>query len=278
MERRSVVQTALLALAAVVGAGSAVGASATLTIAGSTTLLPLVREAAQTYESQHADVLLVVTGGGSRAAIQQLAGKQIDIAATDMPGGGSADFVDHKIAVIAFALAVNPQSGISALTKRQVQGVLSGRTTNWKDAGGNDVPILLVNRPPASGVRELVTQRVMDGAALADTGAVDESTRATIDDIKATPGAIGYASFGGLRDSGLTLVGIDGVAPTDENVENGSYPLWAYEHMLTYGPPSTDASRFLAFIATNRTLLHAYGYIAVRDMKVSRLESSVRGR
>lgn len=278
MERRSVAYAVFLALGAVIAAASAAGASATLTIAGSTTLLPLVREAAQSYESQHADVLLVVTGGGSRAAIQQLAGKQIDIAATDMPGGASTDLVDHKIAVIAFALAVNPQSGVSTLTRKQVQSVMSGRTTNWKDAGGNDVPIVLVNRPPGSGVRALVTERVMDGAPVADTGAVDESTRSTIDDIKATPGAIGYASFGGLRDSGLTLVGIDGVAPTDENVENGSYPLWAYEHMLTYGPPSTDVSRFLAFIETNRTLLHAYGYIAVRDMKVSALESSVSAR
>jgi phosphate transport system substrate-binding protein len=258
-----------LVLASVVACASGARAGATLTIAGSTTLLPLVRAAAQSYQSKHADVQLVVTGGGSRAAMQQLAGKQIDIAATDSPGSGSPDFVDHKFAVIAFALAVNPRSGISALTKKQLQGVLSGRIANWKDVGGNDVPIVLVNRPQASGIRGLIAQRIMDGAALAEGGAIDESTASTVDDVKATPGAIGYASFGGLRESGLILVSIDGVAPTDENVENGSYPLWAYEHMVTYGPPSTDASRFLAFIETNRTLLHAFGYIAVRDMKVS---------
>jgi phosphate transport system substrate-binding protein len=268
MNGRMVACSLSVALAAVF-AGSPAGASGTVTIAGSTTLLPLVREAAQSFQNQHTDVLLVVSGGGSHAAIQELAGKQIDIAATDVPSGSSPEFVDHRIAVIAFAIAVNPLSGVSTLTKKQLQDVLGGRVTNWKDLGGNDVPIVIVNRPPVSGVRALIGQRIMDGAAIAETGAVDESTVSTVDDLKASPGAIGYASFGGLRDSGLTLLGIDGVAATDANVQNGTYPLWAYEHMITFGPPTPDVSRFLAFIETNRSLLHAYGYIAVPDMKAS---------
>jgi phosphate transport system substrate-binding protein len=269
MDARIAASIIALALGAPLAAHAPANASETLTIAGSTMLLPLVREAAQSYENKHADVLLVVSGGGSRAAIAQLTGRQIDIAATDTPTSGSNDLVDHRIAVIAFAVAVNPHSGVTALTKKQLADVFSGSVTNWKDVGGNDVPIALVNRPTSSGVRMLIAQKIMGGVPFSEAGTVDESTASTVDDVKSAPGGVGYASFGGLRGSGLTLVNIDGVAATDENVENGSYPLWAYEHMITFGPPTPSESRFLAFLQTNRRLLREFGYIPVNDMKVS---------
>lgn len=244
-------------------------AAVSLTIAGSTTLLPLVIDAAQTYESQHADVLLVVAGGGSRAAIAQLAGRQIDMAATDVPVSGNTELVDHRIAVIGFAIAVDPRAGVTELTRAQLADIFGGRILNWKEVGGNDLPISIVNRPPGSGVRALVAQAVMGDTKFTDSPLEDDSTSSLVSDLKSNPGSIGYASFGGLRDSGLVIVALDGVAPTEENIENGTYPLWAYEHIITNGPPTPDVSRFLAFLETNRTLLHKYGYIAVRDMKVS---------
>jgi phosphate transport system substrate-binding protein len=261
-------------IAAYVAAGSVAclapaSAAATLTIAGSTTLLPFVTEAAQTYQSQHADVLMVVSGGGSRAALAQVAGKQIDMAATDVPPTGSTDLVDHRIAVIAFAIAVDPKAGVQNLTRAQIADVFAGRITNWKALGGADLPIVVVNRPPGSGVRALVAQQVMGGAQFARSPLEDESTSSLLSDLRSNPGSIGYASFGGLRDSGLVLASIDGVAPAAENVENGTYPLWAYEHIITNGPATPDESRFLAFLQTNRALLRQYGYIAVHDMKVA---------
>jgi phosphate transport system substrate-binding protein len=269
MDARCTGRAGVLGLCAVIAASLPAKANQTLTIAGSTTLLPLVRQAAQSYENRHADMLLVVTGGGSRAAIAQLVGKQIDIAATDTPSGSNTDLLDHRIAVIAFAFAVNPETGITSLTRKQLADVFSGAVKNWKDVGGKDLPVALVNRPTISGVRMLIADRIMGGAPIVESGAVDESTASTIADIKANPGAIGYASFGGLSGSGLTLVSIDDVVPIDENVENGTYPLWAYEHMITFGPPNPDVSRFLAFLETNRALLHQFGYIPVHDMKVS---------
>src|SRR5512133_3614863 len=39
-------------------------------------------------------------------------------------------------------LIVNhPQVGVGALTLEQVQGLFAGRITNWKDVGGNDIPV-----------------------------------------------------------------------------------------------------------------------------------------
>jgi phosphate transport system substrate-binding protein len=258
-----------LSMAASVALSARADAAQTLTIAGSTTLLPLVRQAAESYQSDHADVLLVVSGGGSRAALEQLANKEIDMAATDMAPRDNYDLVDHRIAVIPFAVAVDSKAGVSNLTRAELADIFAGRLTNWKAVGGNDLPIAVVNRPPGSGIRELVAQTVMGRAQFGNSPLEDESTSALVNDLKSNPGAIGYGSVGGLSDSGLILVAIDGVPPTEENVESGAYPLWAYEHVITNGPATPDESRFMAYLETNRSLLHKYGYIAVRDMKVS---------
>jgi len=245
-------------------------ADTTLNIAGSTTLLPMLSEAAQAYEAAHDNISIIVTGGGSRPAIARVVSKDIDMAASDVPvSGGPGDLVDNRIAIISFAFAVDPRAGIKNLTRAKMGDVLAGRVQNWKDVGGNDLPIVVINRPVGSGVRELVAQRIMDGAKFSGRALEDESTSSLVNDLKNTPGSIGYASFLSLRDSGLTLVGLDGAAPTDENVQNGSYPLWAFEHIITSGPPTREESRFLAFLETNRTLLHRHGYIAIRDLNVA---------
>jgi phosphate transport system substrate-binding protein len=96
---------------------------------------------------------------------------------------------------------------------------------------------------------------------------VEDGTTGVVSDVRAAPGGIGYSTFAGVRDVGLTALAIDGVAPTDENVTNGSYPLWAYEYLVTNGPATVDESRFLAYLETNRSLLREYGYIAVQDIE-----------
>lgn len=257
------------AIAMTVALSARADAAQTLTIAGSTTLLPLVRQAAESYQSDHGDVLLVVSGGGSRAALEQVANKEIDMAATDMAPRDNFDLVDHRIAVIPFAVAVDSKAGVSNLTRAEIADIFAGRVRNWNQVGGNDLPISVVNRPPGSGIRELVAQTLMGRTQIANSPLEDESTSALVNDLKTNPGAIGYGSVGGLSNSGLILVAIDGTAPTEENVESGAYPLWAYEHVVTKGPATPDESRFMAYLETNRSLLHKFGYIAVRDMKVT---------
>ena len=267
MTARSLVRSCL-AVALAFSAGGGMASAATLQIAGSTTLLPLVSEAAQAYQAAHGDVLLIVSGGGSKAALAQLAGHQIDIAATDAFPDGTSDLVDHRIAVIVFAVAINPKAGVNALDIKQLRDVFSGKVTNWKQLGGNDVPIVAINRPESSGLRALFTDRIMRDIPYSATSPIDEATTTLLSDLQSTPGAIGYAAISSLRDTGLIQVAINGIVPSDTNVEDGIYPLWAYEHMITYGSPTPDVSRFLAYLETNSVLLHEHGYILVRDMKV----------
>jgi phosphate transport system substrate-binding protein len=251
-------------------APTAIYADANITIAGSTALQPLASAAADAYQQAHPDVKISVTGGGSGQGIAQAASKGVDIGDSDITAPSHPELKDNKVAVVGFAVVVNPAAGVTNLTKVQIQSIFSGKVTNWKDVGGKDQGITVINRPAGSGTRAVFVKTLMDKATLSKDTLVEDATGTVVQKVIQTAGAVSYASFSGTHNkTGLTEVSIDGAAPDDENIEAGKYPFWSYEHMFTYGPATGEVSRFIAFTASNSTLFKKLGFILIRDMKVS---------
>ena len=100
--------------------------------AGSTALQPLVTAAAETYQAQHSDVKISVTGGGSKTGLSLVGNKAVDLGNSDILAPAGSALVDHKVAVVGFSVIVNPASGVTNLTKKQVQDIFSGKVSNWK--------------------------------------------------------------------------------------------------------------------------------------------------
>jgi phosphate transport system substrate-binding protein len=244
-------------------------ADASLTVAGSTALLPLVKDAAGVYQAQHPDVKISVSGGGSGTGINQIAAKAIDIGDSDILAPTQPSLVDNRVAVIGFAVVTNPSVGVKSLTKKQIQSIFSGAVTNWKDVGGADQKIVVVNRTRGSGTRVVFEKTVIAPEKVAESGLTEDATGTVISVVKQTPGAISYAAFSGTHGQPVTELAIDGVAPTDANIVIGKYPFWSYEHMFTNGPPSGEAAKFIDFVRSSSDLLKKNGFIKTADMKVS---------
>lgn len=244
-------------------------ADVSISAAGSTALQPLVQAAAEAYQSQHPDVKISVTGGGSRTGLSLVNSKSVDLGDSDiLASKDQTDLVDHKVAAVGFSVVVHPDNGVKNLTKAQIQDIFAGKTKNWKDVGGKDLAITVINRPASSGTRAVFIKTLMGKAELSRDTLVEEATGTVVQKVTQTPGTISYAAFSGTHGkAGIAEVAIDGSAPTDENVENGKYPFWSYEHMYTNGPPTKDVSRFLAFLQSDSALLHKLGYILARDIK-----------
>ncbi|MEO6990182.1 MAG: phosphate ABC transporter substrate-binding protein [Candidatus Baltobacteraceae bacterium] len=261
---------AALLLAGVLAAPSLALADTSLSAAGSTALLPLVKEAAAQYQQAHGDVKIAVAGGGSGTGINQVAAKAVDIGNSDILAKDHPELVDHRVAVVGFAVIVNSSAGVKNLTKKQLQDIFSGKVTNWKDVGGSAGKITTINRPRNSGTRAVFTKTIMGDVAISAEGLTEDATGSVVSTVGTTPGSISYAAFSGTRNKpGIAELAIDGVTPTDGNVVTGKYPLWSYEHMYTNGPSNAATSRFIAFVTSNRSTVHKLGYILVRDMKVS---------
>lgn len=246
-----------------------------LTAAGSTALLPLLRASAVAYQSRRPDVKISVTGGGSRAGLAQVASGSVDMAMSDTPAAGYPDLVDHHVCVVAFAVLVNPGLGVNDLSKAQLRDIFAGKIANWKEVGGPDLQIVAINRTRGSGTRLVFSQTIMGAAPLAESAPVEDSTATLLADIRSTPGAISYAAFPGIEKwaddhfvtvEGVRALSIDGAAPSMDALAAGTYPLWSYEHVYTNGPPNREISRFLALVESDGEAVHGLGFLLVREV------------
>jgi len=267
--KRNAALAALLLGFSVVASSAPAFADTSITIAGSTALLPLVKDAATSYQQKNPSVKISVSGGGSGSGIAQVAAKAIDIGDSDITAPGHPELHDNRVAVIGFAIVTHPGLGVKNLTKKQIQEIFSGKATNWNQVGGPDQKIVVVNRPRSSGTRAVFTKTLMGNVPINESGITEDATGTVVSFVKQTPGAVSYAAFSGTRGSGLTELSVDGVAPNDENIITGKYPVWSYEHMFTNGPPTGEISRFIAFVQSSQDLVKRNSFILMRDMKVT---------
>ncbi len=268
---------AILACATLL-APSVAFADVSISAAGSTALQPLVQAAAEAYQARNPDVKISITGGGSRTGLALAASGSADIGNSDIlaskeqteasSDGKKPGLVDHKVCAVGFAVVVHPDNGVKNLTKAQIQDIFGGKIKNWKDVGGKDLAITVINRPASSGTRAVFVKTIMGKAELSRDTLVEDATGTVVQKITQTAGTISYASFSGTHGkAGINELSIDGIAPTEENIETGKYPFWSYEHMYTSGPPNKDVSRFLAFVQSNSALVRKLGYILTRDIQ-----------
>ncbi len=244
-------------------------ADTSITAAGSTALLPLVKDAAGSYQTANPSVKISVSGGGSGTGINQAAAKAIDIGDSDILAPAQPALTDNKVAVIGFAVVVNPDLKLKNLTKKQIQDIFSGKVTNWNQAGGPDQKIVVVNRTRGSGTRAVFEKTVIAPEKVTEGGLTEDATGTVISVVKQTPGSISYAAFSGTHGQPITELSIDGIAPTDENVISGKYPFWSYEHMFTNGPASGEVKKFIDYVSSSSDLLKKNGFIKISDMKVT---------
>jgi phosphate transport system substrate-binding protein len=241
-----------------------------ITVVGSTALLPLAKDAAGVYQQQHPEVKIDVSGGGSGTGINQAVAKGADIGDSDILAPDHPELKDNRVAVVGFAVIVNPSAGVKNLSLKQLRDIYASKVTNWKDVGGADQKIVAFNRPRGSGTRVVFERTVIAPEKVDESFQEEDATGTIVATIKQTPGAVSYAAFSGIKSqTGIVPASLDGVAPNDANVISGKYPFWSYEHMFTYGPPTPEVAKFIQFVSGNSDLLKNNGFIKISEMKVS---------
>lgn len=247
-----------------------------ITVVGSTALMPLAEAAASQFMAKNPGVKVLVQGGGSGTGLTQVASGAADIGMSDIfaqekEGIDHTKLVDHRVCVVGFAAVVNPDAGVTGLTKKQLIDVFTGRVTNWKQLGGADKNIVVINRPKGSGTRATFTRYALDGAEPIES-LTQESSGAVRKMVAETPGAISYLALSYV-DSSVKALSIDGVEPTKENIVTGKYPVWSYEHMYTLGSPKGAVKEFLDYMLSDEVQkgpVVKMGFIPIVDMKVVR--------
>ncbi len=243
----------------------AAGSPGSISISGSTALLPLVKQAAVDYQTAHANVKISVAGGGSRVGITQVAQRAVDIGDSDIPAQGEPSLVDHAVAIVTFGIVVNPQTGVKNLSTAQIRGIFSGKFTNWSQAGGRNGPITVINRPRSSGTRAVLVSKILGGHEPSEGGLTQDSSGTVAAMVAQTPGAISYLGLAYVNPQSQTVVSIDGIGPSQDGLKK--YPYWSYEHMYTNGQPSAQVAGFIGFVTQDRVLLRRLKFIPMGNGK-----------
>ncbi|EOH96292.1 phosphate ABC transporter substrate-binding protein PstS family protein [Enterococcus pallens] len=258
------------------GSSSNTSNGAKITAVGSTALQPLVDAAQESFTQENPTVQISVQGGGSGTGLSQVSEGAVEIGNSDVfaeekDGIDAEKLVDHRVAVVGFAPVVNKDVGVEDITKQQLVDIFTGKITNWKDVGGKDQEIAVVNRASGSGTRATFEKWGLDGAEPIQSQEQDSS--GTVKKIVAdTPGAISYLALSYLDDS-LQALKLDGVEANEKTIANNDWPIWSYEHMYTNGEPEGELAKFLEYMTSEEIQsgpVKELGYLPITSMKIER--------
>ncbi len=251
-----------------------------LKIKGSDTVLPLSQKEAETFMKKNSSAKITVTGGGSGVGIAAFVDGTTDIAMASrkmkmsekmkLQDAGKA-FKEVVIANDALSVIVNPANKVSQLTREQMEGIFTGKITNWKEVGGDDEKIVAYSRESSSGTFEFFKEHILNNKNYGTSILMMPATGAVVQSVSQTKGAIGYVGFAYLDknvkalkvsyDKGKTFI-----EPTVANAKNKTYPV---VRPLFYYYLTKDESKVKTFVdyilsEEGQKVVSEVGYISLK--------------
>ena len=162
------------------------------------------------------------TGSGSGIKAVQEGRCDIGLSSRDLKAEEKeAGLSGTVLAYDGIAIIVHPENPVSDLSLETIAKIYTGEITNWSEVGGNDAEIVLIGREAGSGTRDGF-ESITDTEEACQYRQELTSTGDVITTVSQNPGAIGYASVASVKDT-VKAVTVDGVAPTEETIKDGSY-------------------------------------------------------
>lgn len=235
--------------------------------AGCKTAYFLMQDLVEDYEKQ-TNMSILPQRVGNKVAVKLLVADDIEFAFTCQPHENltknvqvpdqqaqswrSVHFAKDPVVVV-----VNQTNKVTNLTKTQLTDIFTGKISNWKNVGGDDLQVKLAYQDESteSGVMVVFREQTVGRhkgvlGELSPNAVRFPGPKKRGAYISQNPGAVTYMGLGAYRERYGKLLDINGAAPSRENIVNGRYPLAATYYIVYDEKNRTMVEPFLNYLAS----------------------------
>jgi phosphate transport system substrate-binding protein len=233
-----------VATAAAIGvvAPKAFSQSSIIAIDGSSTVFPITEAMAEEFMSENRDVSITVGVSGTGGGFKKFCAGETDISDASRPikdsekeacAANGIEYIEIPVAYDAITVVINPRNTwAQEMTVEQLkmlwEPAAEGTITNWNqiDPSWPDRPITLYGPGTDSGTFDYFTEEIIGegGASRADYTASEDDNILVLG-VERDANALGYFGLAYYieNEGRLKAVAVDGVEPSAETVNNGTY-------------------------------------------------------
>lgn len=163
------------------------------------------------------------------------------------------DMTYLSLAKVPLVMAVHESvAGITDISADQIKAIYKGDITNWKELGGPDADITLLDFTEDENEKQVLRQAYLgpdlkitaDAVVFAEDDELLETAAITEFSIAAVPLEDELATLP------LNILSIDGVMPSDQSLQSGRYPMALSLGIVISKAPSPVVEKFTAFVAS----------------------------
>lgn len=224
-------------------------------VSGSDDVYPLVHLLAQQFEKNQAGYRVLFSppthtrGGAAGVSLGD-----VDIGLLSRPLSmeekeGIPTYLHLSQDIIVFA--VHRAVAVKNLSKQQILDIYSGKITNWKEVGGHDSPITVLDRAEHTSSKIVIRQQLFGPEfTITSKALVLERPEDTVTSLNVLEDSIAYLSLGDAILEGLNanILSIDGIEPSISNFQAGKYTLTRPFGFLIGPTPRRQTMKFIRFM------------------------------
>ncbi|OUC13976.1 MAG: phosphate ABC transporter substrate-binding protein [Alkalinema sp. CACIAM 70d] len=239
-------------------------------VAASSSTSLLLEILAEAYQAKVQTVKIeFATSNQSGSSIAAVGDNLVDIAGSSHPlkpeeNNGKLQY--REVAKDPLMVATHSSvTGVKNLSKAQLQGIYSGAIQNWKELGGPDAAIVVLDRPEDESAKKLLRKHYLGETPTTSKAIILKKEGELIQSLRETPYSIGAFShaYSLIKQVPVNPLRLDDTEPSVENGRKGTYPMLRQMGIIWNKQPSSATAGFVEFIFSPEAekLLQSKGFI-----------------
>ncbi len=228
---------------------------ATIKIASSSSTATILKILGEAYQAKNPSVKIEsISSSQSGGAIGALENNIADLAGIShklKPEEDNGQVQYRDLAKDALMVATHSSvTGVTNLTTEQLKAIYTGKIINWKELGGPDAEIIVLDRPEDESAKKLLRQHYLGSEPTTTQAIVLNREGELIESLQSTPYSIGAFSlaYSLIEQLPVNRLSLNDIAPSEESLTSDRYLMVRSIGLVWQKTPSAATQGFVDFI------------------------------